>query len=321
MRFLGIDPELDRPRIQALRASPPGYATRGIRREIFGSSLEQWDALLAASGAVIPSVSPILLFYALSQAGRAVCAARVAGQPFRPRRHGLSIGDPAGDIGALTVSPEGGANSSFAMFCRAVGTEPLAEPTTLGALWAANSHLTTTSRLGAPAAPAIPVGAIGGDGVRALLAGSIAEGLPTDESEAADELTRRLVLYPHASDGLQVRNELRREGPNGTSQVEVRWLSRDGTPKKLDMVVGGFGRPNSGHFLRPALNQAGDVLDILPLWWATLLALSSLARYHPEAWRGVLTRDRSPEAVPVEDALQIGREILPWLLIGVLSDN
>ena len=320
MRFMGIDAQLDRQRIQALRASPPGYATRGVRREIFGASLEQWDALLASSGAVIPSVS-LLLFYALSQAGRAVCAARVPGQPFRPRGHGLSIGDPTGELGALTVSPEGGPNSSFAMFCRAVGAAPLTEETTLGALWAANSHLTTTARLGASAVPAIPLGAIGADGVRALLSGAIANDLPTDESAAANELAQRLVDYPRASDGVEVRNDSRRERHDGTSQVEVRWLSKDGTPKAFDTVAGGFGRPNSGHFLRPALNQTSDVLDVLPLWWATLLALSSLARYHPEAWRGVLMRDRSPEAVPVEDALQIGREILPWLLIGVLSDD
>jgi hypothetical protein len=59
-------------------------------------------------------------------------------------------------------------------------------------------------------------------------------------------------------------------------------------------------------------------LDPLPLWWATLLTLSSLAWYHPEAWTGALLRDRARTAVPIEEALDIGRETLPWLLLGVL---
>jgi hypothetical protein len=123
MRFFGIDSELDRRHIQALRADPPGRASSGARRSVFGASLEQWDALLQASADVVPAASPILLFYALSQAGRAVSAAHVQGQPFRSRGHGLRIGDPTGDLGAALVQPEGGPNTSFA--CSA---EPLDHP-------------------------------------------------------------------------------------------------------------------------------------------------------------------------------------------------
>src|SRR5580704_15666815 len=63
MRFMGIDSDIDRPRVQALRASPPGLAANaGARRRVFGAALGQWDALLGASGAVVPAASPILLF-------------------------------------------------------------------------------------------------------------------------------------------------------------------------------------------------------------------------------------------------------------------
>jgi hypothetical protein len=77
--------------------------------------------------------------------------------------------------------------------------------------------------------------------------------------------------------------------------------------------------PNSGAFLRPALNSASDVLEPLPLWWATLLALSSIARYHPETWTAALARDKSKSAMPIEDALDIGHELLPWLLLDLLQ--
>jgi hypothetical protein len=75
VRFIGIDGQRDRRRIQALRAEPTGLAREsGSRRRVFGAALEQWDALLEASAEVVPDAAPILLFYALSQAGRALYA-------------------------------------------------------------------------------------------------------------------------------------------------------------------------------------------------------------------------------------------------------
>jgi hypothetical protein len=48
-------------------------------------------------------------------------------------------------------------------------------------------------------------------------------------------------------------------------------------------------------------------------------ALSSLARYHPERWTRALNRDRSVTAIPIEETLDVGREILPWLRLWQLS--
>jgi hypothetical protein len=72
--------------------------------------------------------------------------------------------------------------------------------------------------------------------------------------------------------------------------------------------------------LQPALNTAGDVLDFLPLWWATLLALSSIARYSPDRWMAALARDRSICAVPIEEALKNAHELLPHMLLAALED-
>ncbi len=319
MRFFGIDSELDRRRLQALRADPPGWATNGARRSVFGAALEQWDALLRASAQVVPAASPILLFYALSQAGRAVSAAHVHGQPFRSRGHGLRIEDPTGDLGATVVQPEGGANTSFAMFCRAIGSPGLTEATTLGALWAANPKLEVVPALGDGETPALELMQVSGDpAMRAIITGDLATALPTDAHDAAAELRKRLAPYPGSAEGLVV-NTGSRISRDGTPQVEVSWRSPDGTARAISLIAPGYGRPNSGAFLRPALNAAGDVLDYLPLWWAILLTLSSLARYHPEAWTAALMRDRARTAVPIEEALGVGREMLPWLLLGALE--
>jgi hypothetical protein len=321
MRFLGIDSQLDRRRIQALRADPPGLAVSGARRRVFGAALEQWDALLEASAEVVPAAAPILLFYALSQAGRAVCAARVGGPAFRSRGHGLSISDPSGGLGSTIVKPDGGANTSFAMFCHAAQSSALRAPTTLGALWAANPKLEVVAGLGDGDSRALELTLItsGETATRALIVGPVADGLPSDQAGAEAELTRRLAGYPGAADGLVVSDPSPRVSRDGRPQVEVGWRGPDGTATAVELVAPGYGNPNSGAFLRPALNAAGDVLAPLPLWWATLLALSSLARYHPEEWSAGLARDRSQAAVPIEEALDIGREMLPWLLLGVLQ--
>ena len=54
-------------------------------------------------------------------------------------------------------------------------------------------------------------------------------------------------------------------------------------------------------------------------WWATLLALSSLARYHPERWTAALRRDQSQLAIPIEEALAVARELLPYMLLHALT--
>ena len=64
-------------RVRALRASPPGLATDGDRRRVFGAALEQFEQLLRAAEVSGPASAPLPLFYALSQAGRAIAAARM----------------------------------------------------------------------------------------------------------------------------------------------------------------------------------------------------------------------------------------------------
>lgn len=321
MRFWGIDPDLDRPRLQAMRAAPPALAKdSGARRRVFGAALGQWDALLSASASVVPAASPILLFYALSQAGRAVCAAHTSGQPWQSRGHGLSIGDPGKPLGETIVRPDGGSDSSFTMFCKALKASPLSESTTLSALWAANRHLESVDGLGLGSPPALELTIIGpavmgGPSLCAQLSGDLVAHLPADYAAAATALGERLQEYPGASTGLVVNAKGTSITAGGTEpQVEIGWRDGNGKPVPIDQIA-----PDEGNFLRPGLNQAGNTLPSLALWWATLLTLSSLARYHPEQWNDALDRDKAVTAVPIEEALNIGREMLPWLLIKALS--
>jgi hypothetical protein len=60
--------------LRALRHAPPGFAGHGARRTLFQSSLEQCEQFLAAARDTGYATRPVQLFYALSQAGRAIVA-------------------------------------------------------------------------------------------------------------------------------------------------------------------------------------------------------------------------------------------------------
>ncbi len=143
----------DRARLQASAGDPPGRAARpAARRSVFGAALEQWDALHAASAAVAPAASPVLLFYALSQAGRALNAACIDGQPWRPTGHGLHVDTPNDEkapLGETLLVPDDKRDSSFRLLCKTIGSPTLTAATRLGALWAANPHAEHALGLGA----------------------------------------------------------------------------------------------------------------------------------------------------------------------------
>jgi hypothetical protein len=53
-------------------------------------------------------------------------------------------------------------------------------------------------------------------------------------------------------------------------------------------------------------------------WWALLCRLSMLARYHPAEWTTTLRLDDSPEAVPLQAALDEALSGGPHLVLGAL---
>lgn len=75
--------------IRATRAEPPGRAnTDDERRATYGAALQQFDELLTAAAASGHASRPLPLFYALSQAGRALAAARC--ENWHVGSHGLA---------------------------------------------------------------------------------------------------------------------------------------------------------------------------------------------------------------------------------------
>jgi hypothetical protein len=294
---------------------------------VFGAALEQFDELWKASGAVGPPVSPIPLYYALSQGSRAVTAAHVASGDWQASGHGLSVRASSRAIGELAIEPHQGSSHSFGAFCQAVGSPQLTSPVQLADAWAAVPGFERVDGLGADATPTIQLDSISaGPGARptnALLRGDLAVGLPNDAAEAAGALASRLAGYPAAAHGLCVKPPVPREPDPYRAQdgpsVEICWQTDDGTLRPLDEVAVRLGGENTGNFLQPGLGANSDQLTPFAATWAVLLALSSAARYYPDRWVAALDRDSSVLAIPIEEALARTRELLPWLLLHALQ--
>lgn len=92
--------------LRALRYDPPGYAKQGARRRTFQSALEQCEQFQAAAHDAGYATRPVQLFYALSQAGRAIVAAspRMGNQAWRVSGHGLTANTNAASAADVTVT-------------------------------------------------------------------------------------------------------------------------------------------------------------------------------------------------------------------------
>lgn len=125
--------------IRATRASPPHYANgEQDRRQVYGAALAQFDELVAAARAAGAASRPLPLFYALSQAGRAIAAAH-AEPPWQLRRHGLSAPElsvPILDVKAKrSTQVDGRASDSVTGVARATESEVFENAASIGALW------------------------------------------------------------------------------------------------------------------------------------------------------------------------------------------
>jgi hypothetical protein len=138
--------------VQALRAKPPGEAARDDnRRQVFGAALQQFDELLRAAGTVGHASEPLPLFYALSQAGRAIAAAHCPDERWDFKGHGLSVAEDREQIGRTVVKPNPGKDrgDAYSVVADATGSDTLAGLVELRALWASIPNLPRVEGLGA----------------------------------------------------------------------------------------------------------------------------------------------------------------------------
>jgi hypothetical protein len=314
-----LDPEEDRLRIRALRASRSGNPER---RGVFSAALGQFDELLTAASSVGPASRPLPLYYALNQAGRAIAAARqMTDRPWRPMRHGLTIGDPGAFLGETKISLEKKSSAkpdSFRMLAESINAPCLTGPTMLWNVWAAIPGLDEPG-LGAGCPRALRV-EIDDDSPSAMF-GILRrlQGLPATDG-GKTRLARHLEqTYPAVADGLVIESLAKEWPPFDGAKAQLAWYSPDGVRRDVRSVTARYLNPACGYWVIPAVNKNRDVLSPMMLWWCLLLAFSSIARYHSEEWLAALDPDESGVATSIERTLSLALAVVPRLVLLALS--
>ncbi|MFJ4099895.1 YaaC family protein [Amycolatopsis japonica] len=341
--------------IRALRAAPPGEAARDADRQLtFVAALRQAEELAEAAANASYATKALPLFYALSQAGRAIAAARLSGT-WRLRGHGLTIRENAAQVLETSVHPGSHPQGSFQGTARAIGSPQLGGLATLGALWTANPDLRYVSppkSAGSwPTVLTFPLGtlqpSLGSDLTYTTVTttgGTVSTSVDVPGTTGA-EISDALQRYPTLRDAFGVK-----QGPLGgeaagpddvvvrTTDMSGRSLAVIGMPCPYQTTMQDYWdrqrafasfveRDRAQERLAPPQFEGFALPEIaghpsphpLLLWWALLLGLSSLTRYEPAAWSAAVNLDGSELAVPLEQVLDTAEERLPQRILAALT--
>ena len=324
--------------LRALRHSPPGRATKGVRSRVFNSALEQSEQLFKAAESVGPQSRPLLVFYGLSQAARALSAAsaNVSNDDFKLYAHGIKVPNLSAAVNApiadLTVAPQSG---SFNQLANILKSSNFAPQVRLGDLWGVlpgNERFPVAGQAGA--APLSVSRSIGPGShlyvqvqpLPASLQHSIPTGAVASRGQEAGWLAERervvayLAPYPTLS-GFEFLNptgpaSLHLIGDNRLS-VPIRWPIKPG--ESADSAMSHHTTPYRSEDLAfPAIGSDERPVHPILAWWALLYGLSMLARYEPDAWAGYIQVNGSADAVPIEALLEDSINVLPELIHQVI---
>jgi hypothetical protein len=322
--------------LRALRYDPPGHAKQGARRTTFQSALEQCEQFQAAAHAAGYATRPVQLFYALSQAGRAIVAAspRIGNQAWRASGHGLTANTNAASAADVTVTATKA--GLFPAVAAALELEALVpdEPIALRELWPLLPEsglvpLTTDAML--------PVLLFSQQGwPDAVFSEAEINWIPRhvkdlygeDPARVKEHLDhypalREATLRPSAPMG---RLEWTSADPGLGLRVEWRDESLIGSRPVLfparktvnDLGVASY-RSADDFVITPAMGSMATGLHPILAWWAALLALSSLARYEPATWSKIVDIDRSAEANAIEHLLDQAIDSVPAAALHMLT--
>jgi hypothetical protein len=343
--------------IRALRAIPTGMAARHDKRgATFRAALRQAEELASAANAAGHASSALPLFYAVEQIGFAISAAQRT--DLYPTTHGLKFSLDHRErnilLGCVEPTSEKG---TFQATCDALRSSQLAGSAELGALWAANPDLRSIpipSTYGSwlrPIDHMLGVRVLGAGGpaqdpetVTTTTGGRITLQVPVP-GETVAEVEAALQAYPTlrtargmvaGTDGDtfgQPDDKIVREsyGNEPVPRASVGW------PAPAQMSYAEYLRLQDSLFsivevdptypMNPIPHEIGfalptvggdSALHPLMLWWAMLLALSSLVRYHPAAWTAALNPDSSELAVYLEQLLDVAETRVPERMLRAL---
>jgi hypothetical protein len=261
------------------------------------------------------------LFYALTQAGRAIVAVRGG---LDHQGHGLRLGVPQTDLLKTTVdmAPPGKTPGHFQATAHALASPILAGPVEIGALVASLPEMADTLLMRDDWPPAVAIFERDPP-YRIPTPGWIPVTIVVDEQGVSfDRLVDILKPYPSVRDRIGLAQAVKALGavptyptPNGYG-VGVMFK---GGISDLDKSAPSY-RIWGRRWFRPAMADA-ECPDPTMTWWALLYALSMYARYHPNEWVAALDIDSSVVGVTLERAMDRAIGALPQLVLSAVLDT
>lgn len=325
--------------LRVLRQAPPGLARCDEdRRRLFSAAMEQSEQFFLAAASVGPETRALLLFYGLSQSGRALRAALQPGPDWhRSSGHGLTVKgdsvsdrlaqcvvedekrghfrDVAGTLNRATV-PQGQAVGELCQLLQLGprftldGPEPPHPPLKLklaASEWPWETDLPLRAELEVPAKTwAIELPPVG-------------ERKTTHYDALRAHVRERLQHYPTLGDAqlydpMEAHFDLGGAGPIRT--VAITWPGRTPPlPGDDEAILHEFSDDN-GRSVLIYPQGAGTDLAVHPylLWWVVLFAMAHHVRYEPTKWAAMVDVDHSDEAVAIEHIGEHALDVLPELI-------
>lgn len=324
--------------LRALRHDPPHLARQDpTRRALFSAALEQSEQLFRAAEATGADTRPLLLFYGLSQSGRALRAAADPEDGWeRAGGHGLTVTGASVDsqLSSTVVADLG--HGLFRDAGRTLHRATLGTGQSVGSL-------TRLGRLGwrfplpgdEPDYPPLELS------LRDRGPFDRPESLRAELAVPAGRWARELppVGPRTTSDYDAYRDHVRSQLAHYPTLGEARLV--DDVPEHFDLGGAGPQRsvmlewPNRRHpapgdeagALLPFSDEWGSEVTVYPhgpapdlavhpylLWWAVLYAMSHYVRYEPTRWAAIIDVDNSAEAAAVEHLCHQALDLLPELI-------
>ncbi|GAA4730072.1 YaaC family protein [Phytohabitans rumicis] len=291
----------------------------------------------AALAATIRRVTLKMIFYGLSQAGRAIAAAAASvpagSQDWQLRGHGVSQIGWGANLPDITVHAT--KTGSFVSLSKLLDSPTWREPDAvpLTALWNCipdTRHLPLRDDLHRRT----PLLVVPENDVRQhpMIISTVAYLPQTVVSSAhpAEDLATYMTAFPDADGYLPALTGDTPPRPNfnphrdGWGELVMMWSAPgvpDGDAAERDRLLLTRTRQYDGQpYLMPAVGANMRGVHPLMSWWAVLHTLSMFARYEPSEWAGCIAVNSSPFAVPIEELLTTAINVVPRLISEAIDE-
>lgn len=326
--------------LRVTRWEPPGAARSAKdRARTYVVALEQAEQMFRAAASVGQATRPVLAYYGLNQAGRAISAAALAvgHNEWRLSGHGIYAKDLHGSLAdiAITCDPADG-KGSFAKLSQILNSPLWKGSITFRSLWDSipENRLIPLVEDQLRRVPLyIDIRDIYDD-PHPLATVPVVYFPPwlVSSENGREELDLYLDAFPPAR---RYHSYVRRgRGPDfepkfsrhvdGWGELQMNWqVTEDGASCSAEArqeFMRSITRSYCGAtYFFPAISGVDRGIHPLMAWWAVLHSLSMLARYQPAEWSAHIDVDRSQHAVALEVLLNDALTIVPTLIAETIE--